>query len=129
MFFTAFSRDKALRADPLVLAFVGDSVYTLYVRSQLAEKTGKKSGGLHNDSVKYVSAHGQAEIFDRIYPTLDEGERDICRRARNHHNKTVPKNTDGETYKKATALEALVGYYYLTRDEYRLEQILRQVMD
>jgi ribonuclease-3 family protein len=125
MFFTALSQEEALMLDPLVLAFVGDGVYTLYVRAHLAG-SGKKTGGLHKDSVRYVSAYGQAEAFDAVYPALTEEERDICRRARNHHNRTAPKNTDLETYKKATALEALVGYYYLVRDESRLEQILRR---
>ena len=118
------SADRALALNPLSLAFIGDAVCALFVRARLARSSDKKAGGLHEDAKKYVSAYGQAAALDRVWDSLNEGERDVCRRARNAHNNTKAKNTDLETYKKATALEALIGYYYLIRNEARLTELL-----
>ena len=129
MFTEPLSKDRALALNPLALAFIGDAASTLYVRTQLISHSDKKAGALHEDAKKYVSAYGQAAVLDRIWETLSEDEQGLCRRARNAHNNTKPKNTDPETYKKATAIEALIGYYYLINDEYRLEQILRHIIE
>jgi ribonuclease-3 family protein len=119
--------ERAVALNPLALAFVGDGVCTLYVRARLVAASDKKAGALHEIAKKYVSAYGQAAAFDRIWDALSGEEQDLCRRARNTHNATRAKNTDLETYKKATALEALVGYYYLIGNEGRLAQILSEV--
>ena len=108
----------------LVLAFVGDAAHTLYVRTKLCEGSDGKAGLLHKTAKKYVSAIGQAAAYDIIAPLLSETEADICRRARNHHNKTAAKNTDLATYKKATAFEALIGYHYLFGNEARFNELL-----
>jgi len=124
MFFDKLSTEKVKSLNVLVLAFVGDAAHTLFVRARLCEASDEKSGGLHSRAKKYVSAKGQAAAYDIIAPSLSEEEADICRRARNHHNKTAAKNADLATYKKATAFEALIGWHYLSGNDARLREIL-----
>ena len=124
MFRTVLTEQKVNSLNALVLAFMGDAVHTLYVRQRLCAASDGKAGLLHKTAKKYVSAPGQAAAYDLILPQLSEAEADICRRARNHHNKTAAKNTDLATYKKATAFEALIGYHYLSGNETRLNELL-----
>ena len=116
--------EKVNSLNVLVLAFIGDAVQTLYIRTKLCESSDFKAGALHTGAKKYVSAKGQAAIFERIEPLLTADEADVCRRARNHHNKTVAKNADLATYKKATEFEALIGYHYLLGNSERLNELL-----
>ena len=110
----------------LVLAFVGDAAHTLFIRTKLCGASDGKAGLLHKAAKEYVSAKGQAAAYDLIAPTFSEDESGICRRARNHHNKTVAKNADLATYKKATAFEALLGYHYLSGNKERLDELLEK---
>ena len=128
MFTPLLPKERALALNPLALAFVGDGVCAAFVRARLVSASDKKAGALHEAAKKYVSAYGQAAAFDRIYDGLTEEERDICRRARNTHNATKAKNTDLETYKKATSLEALIGYLHLTGENTRLSEILEMFL-
>lgn len=107
----------------LELAFVGDSVYDLYVRSHLTMKGGRVND-LNRKAVARVNAHAQCESLKKIEPLLDEDELAIVRRARNA-KQTPTKNADRMDYENATALEALLGYLYLTRSEKRLNELLR----
>lgn len=118
-------KERAQGLNPLVLAYAGDSVCALYVRGGQIAASDKKAGPLHNESKRYLSAAGQAARYDAIKEALTDEEKDICRRARNTHTATVPKNTDLETYKKATSLEALVGFHYLAGNAERLNEILK----
>ena len=118
--------EKINSLNVLVLAFVGDAAHTLFIRTRLCEQSDGKAGLLHKTAKRYVSAVGQAAAYDIIAPQLSERESDICRRARNHHNKTAAKNTDLATYKKATAFEALIGYHYLSGNETRLNELLEK---
>ncbi|GHU99923.1 mini-ribonuclease 3 [Clostridia bacterium] len=124
MFAPPLTKERALALHPIVLAFEGDGVCALYARTRLIASSDKKAGALHETAKKYVSAYGQAAVYDRIWDSLNEFEQDLCRRARNTHNTSKAKNVDLETYKKATALEALIGYYYLIGENGRLEEIL-----
>ena len=96
--------------NPLVLAYIGDAVYELNIRTKVIDKGNIKTSNMHRRSIEYVRAKSQAAALDRIMASLTETELDLIRRARNTHSLTVPKNADLEEYKKATALEALVGY-------------------
>ena len=125
LFNTVLTQQKVDSLNALVLAFTGDAVHTLYVRQRLCTASDGKAGLLHKEAKKYVSATGQAAAFDNIAPSLSEAEADICRRARNHHNKTAAKNADLATYKKATAFEALIGWHYLSGNEARLNELLQ----
>ena len=106
----------------LELALVGDSVYDLYVRSHLVKKGGRVKD-IHRNAVKHVNASAQAMALDKIEDALTEAEAGVVRRARNA-KQTPTKNADAVDYHKATALEALFGYLYLTGQTERLNRSL-----
>ena len=107
-----------------MLAFVGDSVYTLFIRTMLTEKFDVKSGKLHTLANDFVKAQGQSEVLNKIMPILSEEEVAVFKRARNYKTHSVAKNASVIDYKRATGLEALIGYVYLIGDYDRLNQIL-----
>jgi len=109
---------------PIVLAFVGDGVHTLYVRDRVVKNSNLLVNSCHKLSSKHCNAKAQAGKLDVIKDILTEEEQDIVRRARNAKVNNIAKNADLETYKKATSFEALVGYLYLKGDYKRLKQIL-----
>ncbi|MCL2355500.1 MAG: Mini-ribonuclease 3 [Oscillospiraceae bacterium] len=109
---------------PLTWAYLGDSVYELYIRNYLIETMKAKPNKLHIEAIKYVKAKAQAEILNKIYDRLTEEEQDIVRRTRNTQNHHVPKNADLNDYMYATAFEGLIGYLHLTKQEERLQEIL-----
>lgn len=124
MFNAGFDTAKINSLNVLVLAFVGDAAHTLFVRTRLCGASDGKAGALHSRAKKYVSAKGQAAALDKVMPLLTAEETDLCRRARNHHNKTAAKNADLATYKKATEFEALLGYHYLSGNESRFNELI-----
>ena len=109
---------------PLVWAYIGDSVYELYIRTKLVNKSNAKPHKLHIESIKYVKAKAQADILKSIMDELTEEEKDIVRRGRNTENHHVAKNSNVADYSQSTAFEALIGYLYLTKQDERLEEIL-----
>lgn len=114
---------------PLVWAYVGDSVYELFVRTKLTNKSNAKPHKLHIESIKYVKAKAQADILKRIQDNLTEDEKDIVRRGRNTENHHVAKNANIADYSQSTGFEALIGYLYLTKQDERLEEILNMCID
>ena len=112
----------------IVLAYLGDAIYEVYIRESLINKGINKVERLQEESVKYVSAKGQAKILDNLISTgiLTEEESDIVKRGRNYKRSAHPKNTDIVTYKYATGFETLIGYLYLTNKD-RLNEILNQI--
>ena len=111
---------RARMLNPLQLAYIGDGVWELLVRTRLIYK-GRSARHVHKDAVACVNAGAQAEAFRRIEPLLTEAEADIARRGRNAHaHHAAPKNQDAADYRAATALEALIGYLYLIGAEDRL---------
>ena len=114
---------------PLVWAYIGDSVYELYVRTKLINTSNAKPHKLHIESIKYVKAKSQAEILKKITENLTEEEKDIVRRGRNTENHHVAKNANVADYSQSTAFEALIGYLYLTKQDQRLEEILNMCID
>lgn len=113
---------------PLSLAYIGDTVYDLFVRTLLIETTTLTVRDLHTRAAKLVCAKAQAEAFRRIEPTLSEDELAVFRRGRNAHIGTVPKSASIMDYRTATGLEALVGCLYLSGENDRLIEIMRQVL-
>lgn len=107
---------------PSVLAFVGDAVYGLYVRTYLAE-VNRPSGELHKLSVKLVNASAQAQAFRLIEPHLSEKELSVFKRGRNFHTGNTPKNSTGGEYHLATGLETLFGFLYLSGENTRAKQL------
>ena len=118
------NKSEVNQMSPLVWAYIGDSVYELYIREHLVQTTNFKPHKLHIETIKYVKAKAQADILKNIESMLTDEEKDILRRARNTQNHHLPKNADPTDYMYATAFEGLIGYLYLTKEEKRLEEIL-----
>ena len=113
---------------PLTWAYIGDCVYELYIRTQLVNTTNLKPHKLHIESIKYVKAKAQADLLKKIENILSDSEKDIVRRARNAENHHLPKNADPADYMYSTAFEGLIGYLYLTKQDERLQEILKMCM-
>ena len=109
------------------LAFIGDSVYDLYIRCYLASVINEKAGKLHVKAKKFVSARAQASIVDEIFDTLTQDEIAIYKRGRNT-NIITSKHADVIEYKKATGLEALFGYLYISKNTKRIEELINQII-
>ena len=114
---------------PLVWAYVGDSVYELFIRTHLVNNTKLNPHKLHVEAINYVKAKAQAEILERIQEYLTDEEKDIVRRGRNAENHHLPKNSNVADYSHATAFEALIGYLYLSKQDERLKEILLKVIE
>ena len=106
----------------LELAYLGDSLYDLYVREHLIAKGGRVRA-MHREAISLVCAHAQSEALSRVAEVLTEAEKDVVRRARNVHQ-SPPKNADPGEYHHATALEALIGWLYVTGQRDRMNEIL-----
>ncbi len=112
----------------LVLAYLGDAVYELYVREYLISKNTLKLKDLQKNAIKYVSAVAQAKFLEKLENAnfLTEKEMEIVKRGRNAHSHQN-KSTDIITYKKATGLETLIGYLH-QNDKKRLEEIMKEIL-
>lgn len=109
---------------PLVLAYIGDSVYDLYIRTMLINESNANVNKLHKESTSYVMAHAQSDIVHQLAKSLTEREQYIVKRGRNAKSATVPKNANITEYKYATGFEALIGYLYIKGEIQRLMEIL-----
>ena len=118
--------DNVNLLSPSVLAFVGDAVYGLLVRTRLAE-INRSSGDLHSLSVKYVNAVAQAQAFKTIENHLDEKELSVFKRGRNFHTGNVPKSASGGQYHTATGLECLFGYLHLSGQSKRAQELFEMI--
>jgi len=114
---------------PLALAFMGDAIHTAYVRSEVLKGQRNKLNNYHETAKKFCNAKHQMQALERLLSVLTDEEKDVVRKARNTHSKHSAKNFDEETYKKATAFEALVGFLHLTGQTERLNEILKMSMD
>ena len=115
--------ERAKQLSPVVLAFVGDAVYTLCVRTRLALAHGEKTGVLNKLASERVSAHGQSAALCKILPNLTADEEEIYRRGRNAKKPTKSKNATVAEYVRSTGFEALLGYLYLTGQSERIEEL------
>ena len=113
----------------LGLAHIGDGVYELMCRSHLCSKGAQNVGNLHRDTVKLVKASAQAAFADKIKSHLTEEELTYYRRGKNAHVHTVPKGASAADYAKATGLEALFGYLYLSGQTDRINQLFHIMME
>lgn len=117
--------NKLITMSPLVLAYLGDTVYESYTREYLITKNiNKKVNDLHKTAIKYVKAKAQATIIHELENELTEEETRIYKRGRNQKSHTKAKNADIVDYKCATGFESLIGYLYLSKDIERLEYIV-----
>ena len=111
------------------LAFVGDAVWSLLVRSSLVENGEGKGKKKKKKSIAYVSAKAQSHFYEVLHEEgfFDAHEEDLYHRGRNSDTGSVPKNTDAQTYRMSTGFEALVGGLYLEKNENRLREIWTKV--
>ena len=111
------------------LAHIGDGVYELLVRTYLCAH-GKATGkGLHRATVQLVCAPEQARRAQRILPLLTGEEQEVYRRGRNAHVHSIPQHASRTEYQQATALEALLGWLYLSGRRERINELFETMME
>lgn len=122
--------NKYLDLNPLVLAYLGDAVYEVYIRKYLIDSGKIKVNELQKEATKFVSAKSQAVILNKLLDSniLKEEEFDIIRRGRNTKSHQAPKNTDIITYKQATGFETLIGYLYIENNINRIDEIIKEII-
>ena len=119
---------QAMRLNPKQWAFIGDTVYDLFLRTYVMTCTDYTLPKMHKLCVAHVSCKAQAQVLDRISPMLTSQETDILRRSRKVRTHTTHKNADPLDYAKATALEALFGFLYLTGQDARMEALMAVIL-
>jgi len=119
-------RQKANNLSPVVLAFVGDAVYSLFVREKLTFSSDFKCGELNKLATSEVKATAQAEFANEIMPLLNDAELAVFKRARNAKKANKAKHATVAEYNTSTGLEAVLGYLYLIGDVDRLNYILNK---
>jgi ribonuclease-3 family protein len=123
------STREAKQLNPLVLAFVGDAIYEVFVRSYIVNNNrDMKVHKLHVKAISFVKAHAQSEFMKMLIDELNEEEMSIFKRGRNTKSGTVPKNADVTEYRMATGFEALIGYLYISNQNDRLNEIFKLII-
>ncbi len=120
---------EAFLFNVLSLAYLGDAVYELKVRQRLVSEHRCLPGELHKMAQKFVSAPAQSKACDKLTELLSEDELNIFNRARNSSPANIPKHSSRSDYHKATALEAVFGYLYLTEKNERSEEIFEIIFE
>lgn len=110
---------------PLVLAYIGDGIYDLVIRTMMVGKGNAHVNLLHKRTSQLVKAHAQSEMISMLLPELTEEEQAAYRRGRNAHSPTMAKNATMADYRRATGFEALMGYLYL---EDRMDRLMELVL-
>lgn len=126
---TFMEESKVVQLNSLTLAFVGDGVYTLFVRDYAVRHMDVKASKMNSFCRDYVKAEAQAKAYRAIEPELTETESSIAHRARNSHPYNKAKNASSADYMHATALEAVIGYLYVSEQTERLAYIQTKAME
>lgn len=127
-FFDFLKGDGKIKAEeysPLALAYIGDSIFDVYVRTMLLCKANYNVNKLHNMAKSYVSATAQSQMYKKIENSLTEEEYAVLKRGRNAKSFTSAKNSSITEYRHATGLEALFGYLYLKGETERMTEIFK----
>ena len=109
---------------PLTLAYIGDGIYDLVIRSMMVAKGNAHVNDLHRRTSKLVKAHAQSELIGMLQPELTEEELAVYRRGRNAKSFTMAKNATVADYRRATGFEALMGYLYLEDQMDRMMELI-----
>ena len=118
--------DQDLRSySPLTLAYIGDGVYELIIRTILVKKGNCPVNRLHKKASSLVKAGAQSAIMEVIEEKLTPEELSVYRRGRNAHSPTMAKHATMADYRRATGFEALMGYLYLKDDFSRIIELVR----
>ncbi|MCD8181066.1 MAG: Mini-ribonuclease 3 [Firmicutes bacterium] len=116
---------KPSQFSPLTLAYIGDGVYELFVRTRVIEEhENLPPHKLHKKTVQYVKAHSQSNSINAMSEYLTEDETAVFKRGRNAKSNTTPKNADIADYRRATGFEALIGFLYLSGETDRLNELM-----
>ena len=110
---------------PLTLAYIGDGIFDIVIRSVVVGKGNNRANDLHKRTSKIVKAHTQALMIEALEGELTEEEADIYRRGRNAKSGTMAKNASMSDYRKATGFEALMGYLYLKDELPRMVELVK----
>ncbi len=111
---------------PLTLAYIGDAVYDLIIRTVVVERANRPVNELHRITVRYVSAGAQSKIAEALADRFTEEERAVYRRGRNSKPHTTAKNASTKDYLQATGFEAVLGYLYLADDMPRVLELVKE---
>ena len=111
---------------PLTLAYIGDGIYDLIIRSLVVAKGNTRASELHKRTSQIVKAKTQADMAELLLPMFSEEEADIYRRGRNAKSPTMAKNATMSDYRKATGFEALMGFLYLTDQMDRMLYLVKR---
>jgi ribonuclease-3 family protein len=117
------TRTEAMQLNPVALAFIGDTVYSLYVRERLALSGCGRVSQLQKAAAQIVSAKGQSAFMDKLLPALTEEETDVFRRGKNAKKATKSKSASSLEYSRSTGFEAVIGYLYLLGRTERLQEL------
>ena len=124
-----FTDKDARLLNPLVLAFIGDGIYEVFIRTYLVEINREMLvHRLHVKTISFVKAHAQSEFMKALEIGLTEEELYFYKRGRNAKSGTVPKNADVQEYRTATGFETLIGYLYITEQNERLNFIFNEIL-
>ncbi len=113
---------------PLALAYIGDAIYDLVIRTIVVERGNTSANKLHKKTVNYVNARIQAQMIEALTDELTEEEETVYRRGRNAKSYTTAKNASVIEYRKATGFEALCGYLYLTGKQERMLALIKKAV-
>jgi len=113
----------------LALAYIGDAVYELAVRSHLVNSGISRVNRLHDEAVKFVQAKAQARLLRELEGILTQEETAVIRRGRNAKSPHTPRSAGVIDYRQSTAFECLIGYLYLKGDKDRLDEILSLALE
>lgn len=124
------TREEANRINTTMLAYIGDAVYELEIRTRLLGVVPGDANKAHKQAIKYVAAEGQAKAARQMMDNgfLTEEEERLLKRARNHRTMSKSAAADIRDYKVATGLEALCGYLHLSEQEDRLAEIVNEAV-
>lgn len=113
---------------PLTLAYIGDGIFDLVIRTLVVGKGNTSANQLHQRTSHIVKAHSQAIMADALAEIMTPQEQDVYRRGRNAKSHTMAKNATVADYRSATGFEALIGYLYLTEQSERMMELISYAM-
>ncbi|MBQ2803139.1 MAG: ribonuclease III [Lachnospiraceae bacterium] len=120
-------KEQDVRAySPLALAYIGDAIYDLVIRSVVVGRANRSANDLHKKATHYVKAQAQARMIEVLLEELTEEEEAVYKRGRNAKSYTVAKNASVSDYRKATGFEALMGFLYLTNQTDRMLYLIKK---
>ena len=120
-------KDADLRTySPLTLAYIGDAIYDLIIRTMIVRQGNTQVNKLHRHASSLVKAGAQSKMMELLEPDLTEEELAVYKRGRNAHSPTMAKHATMADYRRATGFEALMGYLYLKEDYSRIVELVRK---